>query len=95
MKKPYDKPRMYAETFQLLEHISSCAVQTGTHPATYRDGTSCSYSDGDITIFNNGVNGCENNYAPFFTSVDDFLASLEGEDAGCYNAFSNGNVFAS
>ena len=97
MKKPYNKPRMYAETFELVEHIANCAVKSGSYPATYRDRTSCSYTDGDVTLFNNtGVNGCTNNIAPFFGgNVDAFLDSLNDEDAGCYNAFSNGNVFAS
>ena len=96
MKKQYQKPRLFAESFELLEHIASCAVGDGITDATYRDRSSCSYTDGDVTLFNStGVNGCANNYAPFFQSVDDFIASMEGEDSGCYNAFSNGNVFAS
>lgn len=98
MKKPYSKPRVYAESFELLEHIASCAVDpNATNPPSYRDRTSCNYTDGDVTLFNNaGVNGCTNNIAPFFKGdVDLFLESTKGEDGGCYNAFSDGNVFAS
>ena len=59
-------------------------------------GYSCSYKDGDVTLFNDGVDGCLNNYGPFITSPDDFLASYDPEvSGGCYNAFGNGNVFAS
>ena len=90
------KPMLYAESFELAEHISSCAVGAGVTTVTYRDRNSCSYQDGDIVLFNAaGVNGCQNNYAPFITSPEEFLSSLEQEHSGCYNAFSNGNVFAS
>ena len=96
MKKPYNKPRMYAETFQLLEHISSCAVAPGETTVNYRDKNSCSYIEADIALFYNSGRGCLNNYSDMFSSPEDFLASLDPEDSGgCYNAFSNGNVFAS
>ena len=96
MKKAYTKPLMFAETFELLEHIASCAAAEGQTIVTYRDRYSCSYKDGDVTLFNDGVDGCLNNYGPFITSPDDFLASYDPEvSGGCYNAFGNGNVFAS
>ena len=95
MKKTYQKPRVYAESFELLEHIASCAVRDGITNATYRDRDSCSYTDGDITLFYDSGNGCLNNYGPMYDSPDDFLGVLGGEDSGCYNAFSNGNTFAS
>lgn len=97
MKKTYKRPELYAESFELMEHISSCAVGEGITTVTYRDKFSCSYTDGDVTLFNQtNVNGCLNNFAPFFNEdIDAFLASMKGDDAGCYNAFSNGNVFAS
>ena len=87
---------LYAERFELLEHISSCTVGEGITTVTYRDKFSCSYKDGDIVLFNTtGVNGCQNNYAPFISSPDEFLGSLQKENSGCYNAFSDGNTFAS
>lgn len=97
MKKPYKKPLLFAESFDLLEHIASCAAADGHTVVSYRDRNSCSYQDGDVILFvDKGVNGCQNNYGPFFNDVDDYLASLKIEGGGgCYNAFSNGNVFAS
>lgn len=96
MKKTYSKPLLYAERFELVEHIASCAVAAGVTAATYRDRYSCSYQDGDVVLFNQaGVNNCQNNYAPYLSGPDDFLKSLTEENSGCYNAFSNGNVFAS
>lgn len=97
MKKPYSKPRIYAESFELLEHIASCSVQTGVTNATYRDPDSCAFEEGGVALFNDGVKGCTNVIAPFFNGdVVAFVESLDPEaGGGCYNAFSNGNVFAS
>lgn len=96
MKKTYSKPLLYAERFELVEHIASCAVATGVTTVTYRDRNSCSYQDGDIVLFNEaGENNCQNNYAPYLSGPDEFLDTMKGKDSGCYNAFSNGNVFAS
>lgn len=96
MKKLYEKPCVYVESFELLEHISSCAVKTGETTVNYREKSSCSYIEADIAIFHDSSRGCLNNYSSMFTSPEDFLASLDPEDGGgCYNAFSNGMVFAS
>lgn len=87
---------LYAERFELLEHISSCSVGKGITTVTYRDRGACYYQDGDVALFNNGVTGCLNNFAPFLNGDPDaFLSSLNGENSGCYNAFSDGNTFAS
>ena len=53
MKKAYKKPRLFAETFELLEHISSCKTGTGTGApvVSYRDGNSCTYTDANLTLF--------------------------------------------
>ena len=98
MKRTYTKPTLYAEKFELMEHISSCVADPAYTTVTYRDRSSCSYRDGDITLFNNtGVNGCLNNFDSFMFpgGVDEYLQSHQVEGGGCYNAFSNGNVFAS
>ena len=52
MKKPYQKPRVYAESFELLEHIASCKANQDITSVTYRDGKACSYTDANVTLFN-------------------------------------------
>lgn len=60
MKKTYSKPRLYAETFELLEHIS--AMCSGFNPAqpTGEQITSgnewvCGFYVRDGILFNNGA----------------------------------------
>ncbi len=94
MKKVYQKPSFYAETFQLVEHVASCNAGESITTVNYRDKTSCSYQDNDVIIFLDGVSNCQTtelNYDhSMFDSFQDYILSLE-----CYNAFSDGNVFAS
>lgn len=100
MKKQYRKPRLFAESFELLEHISSCKANQNITSVTYRDGNACSYTDANVTLFNPDyapTNGCTNEY---YNDVDyddfnDYIASYALGRGGCYNAFSDGNFFAS
>ena len=58
MKKSYQKPALFAESFELMEHISgACGEITGR--ASYRDAGSCHYNveDGKV-LFVGGQNGC-------------------------------------
>ena len=100
MKKTYTKPAMYAETFELLEHISSCKANQGMTSVTYRDGNACTYTDANLTLFYPENSGCSNGYYDpgddsMYDSFDDYLASFGVDRGGCYNAFSDGNFFAS
>lgn len=100
MKKPYQKPQIYVETFELLEHIASCKTGGKGVEVTYRDGNSCSYTDANLTLFYPGNNGCTNGYFvpgddSMYDDFDDYLASFGVDRGGCYNAFSDGNFFAS
>lgn len=104
MKKPYRKPIVYVEKFELLEHIASCKVGEGITNVTYRDRYSCSYSDANVSLFmQDGVNGCkiaeimrEYDYGDGTDPIQNFLDSLDPTPGGgCYNAFTDGNVFAS
>lgn len=102
MKRTYTKPTLYAETFELAEHISSCKTGTGAGAptVTYRDGNSCTYTDANVTLFYPSNNGCTNGYYDpndnsMYDSFDDYLASFGVDRGGCYNAFSDGNFFAS
>ena len=98
MKKPYQKPQMYAESFELLEHIASCKANQDITTVTYRNGKECTYTDANVTIFNPGVTGCTNEYYNEidYDNFDGYLASYTAEHSGgCYNAFIDGNFFAS
>lgn len=89
------KPALYAETFELMEHISSCKVGGEGVNVTYRDGNSCTYTDANVTLFQNEK--CSNDYYdPNVMTWDQYIASFKPENnGGCYNAFSDGNFFAS
>ena len=98
MKRAYEKPRVYVETFELLEHIASCKANQDYTKVTYRDGHSCAYSDANVSLFYPGVTGCVNEYYNDvdYDSFEDYLASYTIEHSGgCYNAFIDGNFFAS
>lgn len=80
MKKEYKKPRLYAESFELVEHIAvGCKVDAElgvTANFSYdnaRSNGSCYFEDGNIRLYING----------------DYCTVLM-EDAGdifCYNSF--------
>lgn len=91
MKKIYEKPRMYVEIFELMEHIASCATNEEMTSVPYRDGHSCTYTESKVTVFYQDNTECKNQYYdPGVMTWEEYLASFE-----CYNAFSNGNFFAS
>ena len=100
MKKAYEKPRVYVENFELLEHIASCKTGGERVSANYRDANSCTYSDANLTLFYPGNSGCTNGYydpddTSMYDDFDDYLESFGVGRGGCYNAFSDGNFFAS
>ena len=100
MKKAYKKPRLFAESFELLEHIASCKANQDVTTVTYRDRNSCTYTDANVTLFNLGVDGCTNEYylegeGSLFDDFDDYINSYLIDRGGCYNAFTDGNFFAS
>lgn len=88
------------ETFELLEHIASCKANQDITTVTYRDGNACTYTDANLTLFYPSNNGCTNGYYDpnddsMYDDFDDYLASFGVDRGGCYNAFSDGNFFAS
>ncbi len=100
MKKPYQKPCVYAESFELLEHIASCKANQDITTVTYRDRASCSYTDANVSLFNIGVEGCTNEYyeeglGSLYDDFEDYIGSYLMSRGGCYNAFTDGNFFAS
>ena len=97
MKKTYQKPRVYAESFELLEHIASCKANQDITTVTYRDGDACTYTDAELTLFYQSNTNCKNDYFndEDYDSFDDYLQSFAIGRGGCYNAFTDGNFFAS
>ena len=76
MKKTYSKPALFAESFELAEHIANCAGVTPGAP-THWSKTTCGYRlDGPGTgmniIFLEAANGCTD-----ITEEDDLVF--------CYN----------
>lgn len=82
MKQVYSKPRLFAESFELIEHIAGniCAIDKdqGIYATFSSDnahqGKGCQFVDSNLSVFI--ATGCE-------MSLDDL-----GE-VNCYNAFSN------
>ena len=97
MKRTYTKPTLYAEKFELMEHISSCTANTEVTTVTYRDPGSCAYNDMNVHLFNDGVSGCLNEYYDSAVMTwTEYLESFKPENGGgCYNSFADGNFFAS
>ena len=61
MKKPYVKPQLYAESYELVEHIAgNCATPDSFSGAMHRDSTpgGCGYDIGSIVIFGSGWSAC-------------------------------------
>ena len=93
MKKSYQKPALYAEKFQLVEHISGACDMLGR--ASYKDASSCNYDVGDgVKMFIGDANGCQAGSDPSGGQMnpEDFT----GFDFQCeFNFSENAKLFAS
>ena len=58
MKKTYEKPMLYAETFELMEHIASGSCLNATTPTTFADYSCPYYAEGYGIIFMDGNASC-------------------------------------
>lgn len=61
MKKTYTKPALYAESFELAEHIASCSVvnRDENYYGTHSSGTaSCVFHANNQILFNGSHTGC-------------------------------------
>lgn len=96
MRKAYEKPKLYAESFVLTEHIASCRVDgLGTNSAiyaTFKNGNAdgeCTFVDSNLVLFYNSHCDMDLFDDPSNPSVDEL--GIE-----CYNAFSSaGTLFSS
>lgn len=99
MKKEYTRPILYAETFELVEHIASCKTaqqdSSVAIDANYQNPNACHYIDNGFALFNSDVSGCPSDYdSESFGSVQEYI-DLMLTGAQCYNAFIDGSFFAS
>ena len=98
MKRTYRKPSLYVETFELVEHIASCATNTGTYTVNSNTAWSCAATDGSgDVVFMEGTSKCEvaggQAFDPNIEDIDDIISAiLEGQ---CYNTYANGPMFSS
>ena len=86
MRKSYTKPMIYAESFVLVEHVAACAPLSAGH--NQNDIEFCGIVDsGNTSIFLDGVDNCNNQLGPEFTSNSDLLKELLASlGITCYNS---------
>lgn len=77
MRKPYQKPELYAESFRLVEHISTGCVNARYNAKTNSgDGYTCYFDYGNEKLFLN----VENTTCTSYRDEEDLGAPFE-----CYN----------
>ena len=95
MRKPYEKPALYAESFELVEHISAC--ESDLAYSTQHDSTSCAVvlSEGGV-IFTAAITGCANGqvYDPS-TDPDGSILSALLTQSKCYTTYNTGAMYGS
>lgn len=84
MKREYQKPMLYGESFELAEHITSPCSPMGK--ANHRSADSCGYDNGDgEVVFLDGVTKCTSG-DPFGGLLNnDELTGQQTED--CYGGY--------
>lgn len=93
MKKIYEKPFLYAETFELTEHVAGdCGPQPSQITVTYGRGTeTCKYQDGNLVLQLDNI-VCHNDL--YIEAIDgdfaNYMARLLSGGYDCYNAFTTG-----
>ena len=98
MKKTYAKPQLYAEEFQLVEHITlTCAKENFT--AHHSTGWTCSIEWDDHgtarVMFTDKISGCASATGKYDESWqnDEFMESYYNDT--CYNSMQIGPMFSS
>lgn len=66
MKKTYSKPALYAESFELAEHIALCSgfdrgITSVTHWGDAKD-TTCTFTTNGFVLFSGSNGGCVYKY---------------------------------
>lgn len=88
MRKAYVKPALFAETFQMVEHIAAgCDMEGSYFTANQNNGFVCSVDDGSgLALFLDNNTACS---GQAFDSNDENLDLLVGTitDGICYTIF--------
>ena len=86
MKKTYQKPLLFAETFKLVEHVAGdCTGFNGSYQTNSANIWMCMLTDGDgSTVFISDTNACGDADTQFdYNDID--------RDLQCYNVFIEGS----
>ncbi len=80
MKKVYEKPMLYAESYELVEHVAGGCALDGMNSPTHRDLDHCGFKvNGNSAIAFQKDSVCLGWIDPFFNEPID--------DVFCYNTF--------
>ena len=90
MKKIYEKPRLYAETFQMAEHIATgCGQVSGVSPTYGGFGDGCGFRvNGGSQIAYQRADVCIGWYDPI-------VGPISADTDWCYNTFEDPNAMFS
>ena len=93
MKKEYQKPTLFAESFQMVEHIADgCdgAFDQSGNQQRYHDGRSCQYLDQNgERFFTADTTACEDVQPVFFDVVEGLFECYHGPVGGSATPFSS------
>ena len=100
MKKTYTKPLLFAESYQMVEHIAG-TCNTSAYNATHNTGWTCSITgvESGLTLFTAQQLNCgrsvDEDHEILDGSVisDSMMSSMIG--SLCYNQFEQGQMFSS
>lgn len=102
MKNAYEKPQLFAESFELAEHVAGpCNGMEnnvgGSFNVTHRNGTDCGIWDADMKLFVSKSNDCGDTESMLeFYEVDTIEQLMSEVQSKCYNAFiPSATLFAS
>ena len=99
MKKTYQKPELFAESFALAEHISAGCADTGSYSVNNSSAWTCVLTSGSTTMFM--LDGkCSDASQPIdpdlyesAAEMDEYIGDLLG--GLCYTTYSNGPMISS
>ena len=98
MKKAYTKPALFAETFQMIEHIASGCLTVSGFQAMHNTAWTCAISVGGEVAFTTEVTSCADNggvqYDAEVLKDHDFMSTLE-INSQCYTTTNSGPMFGS
>ena len=97
MRRVYEKPSLFAESYTLVEHISQgCALETGTYTPGFSNAWVCPVTDaGGTKLFMDGTDRCSGGEEidPNLEDIDSIVSAITGGQ--CYNSVVSGPMFSS